>query len=382
MNDQSPIGLNREVLLCPGPVMLSPGVKAAFTRLNIGHRDTRFSDLLLRLRNNCREVFRSGDQHSILFLGGSATSAIEAVFELLSPANAKVLVPVNGFFGRRLVEILEIHRIPHLALDFGFGKAIDLAQIEAVLAAERKQPFSAIAMTHHETSAGLLNPVAALHNLVRQYDLKLIVDATSSAGVEDLDVTRDGIDACITTSGKCLHGPPGIGLVCVRRDFLEEFRGIPARSYSRNLHRHHDQLEQNGQTPFTPSVPLFLALDCAIEELLHCGIEERRCNYWKRRDILTAGLTSLDLELFPLPSGCEAASILTVAVPATFSFDTLYAALKKRGYLIYGCKQPLAPRFFQVAVMGDLEEEDFHQFLKALQSLISGSPGRIQVMQG
>lgn len=104
--------------------------------------------------------------------------------------------------------------------------------------------------------------------------------------------------------------------------------------------------------------------------------------YWKRRTILTAGLTTLDQVIFPVPSGCEAASILTVAVPTGFSFDSLYAAVKDRGYLVYGCKKPLAPGFFQVSVMGDLQEEDFHNFLKVLESLISDSSRHCQVMQG
>ena len=93
----------------------------------------------------------------------------------------------------------------------------------------------------------------------------MIVDATSSAGVEDLHVTRDGIDACITTSGKCLHAVPGLSLVCVRRDLLEMSRLIRPRSYSVDRHRFHDQMEFNGQTPFTASVPLFLALTARLK---------------------------------------------------------------------------------------------------------------------
>ena len=368
-----------EILLCPGPVMLSTGVKAALTQCEIGHRDARFSDLIARLRRNCQQIFNAGEQHSIVFLGGSATSAIEAVVESLLPADARVLVPVNGSFGARLVEILAIHRIPHLALDFGFGNPVDPSRIATVIAAERRHPFTAVAMTHHETSAGLLNPVAAVAELARLNGLKVILDATSSAGAEDLDVTRDGIDACITTSGKCLHGPPGIGIVCVRRDFLEESRTLPARSFSRDLHRHHDQLELNCQTPFTPAVPLFLALNCAVEELLEGGIEERRRIYRERREILTTGITALGQSLFYVPPGCEAASILTVSVPSAFSFDQLYAAAKARGYLIYGCKQPLAPHYFQLAVMGELTAADLHQFLKVLQTLIANP---LETLQG
>jgi 2-aminoethylphosphonate-pyruvate transaminase len=369
MRAASTAWLNSEILLCPGPVMLSTGVKAALTQCEIGHRDPRFAEVLARLRRNSRHVFRAGDEHSILFLGGSATSAIEAVFESLLPPDARVLVPVNGSFGARLVEILRVHGIPHLPVDFGFGNAVDPGRIEAIVAGERSHPFTAVAMTHHETSAGLLNPLAAVAGLAQQNDLRLIVDATSSAGVEDLDVTRDRIDACITTSGKCLHGPPGLGLVCVRREYLEECRAFPARSFSRDLHRHHDQLELNGQTPFTPSVPLFLALDRAIDELLEDGVDERRRVYWRRREILAEGMNRLGLPLFPVPPGIEAAAIMTVTVPEALGFESLYTSVKDRGYLIYGCKPPLAPCYFQLAVMGELEDEDLHNFLKVMQSL-------------
>ena len=235
-------------------------------------------------------------------------------------------------------------------------------------------------MTHHETSAGLLNPVEAVSALARQHGLKLIVDATSSAGVEDLDVTRDGIDACITTSGKCLHAAPGLSLVCVRRDLLEISRLIRPRSYSMGLHRFHDQMESNSQMPFTASVPLFLALDRALEELLDRGIDERRRVYWRRRQILATGMAQLGLPLLPLPPGSEAASILTVSVPETLGFDTLYAAAKDNGYLIYACKPPLAPDYFQIAVMGELADDNLHGFLEILQSLMTAAPARYLTM--
>jgi 2-aminoethylphosphonate-pyruvate transaminase len=363
-----------EILLCPGPVMLSAGVKSALAECEIGHRDTRFSQLHARLRHNSRHVFRSGDEHSILFIGGPATAAIEAVCATVLPPDAQVIVPVNGSFGRRIVEILKVHRIPHTQIDFGFGKPFDLDRIEAVIAAERGRGLTVLAMTHHETSAGLLNPVTAVGALVRQYGLKLIVDATSSAGVEDVDVTRDGIDACITTSGKCLHGAPGLSLVCVRRELLAASKVTHARSYSVNLHRFHDQMECNDQTPFTASVPLFLALDQAIEELLEQGIEERRRVYRHRRQILAAGFAQLGLPLFPLPPGSEAASIMTVGVPEALGFEALYAAVKDNGYLIYACKPPLLPRYFQIAVMGELADDHLYDFLDILQSLTTTVP--------
>ncbi len=364
-----------EILLCPGPVMLSPAVRAAMADCAIGHRDVRFSQLMQRLRSNCRHVFRSGNEHSIVFIGGPATAAIESVCASLLAGDAHVLVPVNGTFGARIAAILEVHGISHTVLDFGFGQAFDPQRIEAALLAAKDLPYTVLATTHHETSAGLLNPVSALGALARRHGLRYIVDATSSAGVEDLDVTRDGIDACITASGKCLHGAPGVGLVCVRRDWLDE--PAPTRSYSLDLRRFHAQMEANGQTPFTPPVPLLAALDRAIEELVAAGgAEGRRRVYARRRSLLAAGFRRLGLSLLPLPQGEEAHSILTVTVPERVGFDALYTAMKDRGYVIYACKAPLGPRYFQVAVMGDLRDADLSGFMDALGSLLDEASAR------
>ena len=364
-----------EILLCPGPVMLSPAVRAAMADCAIGHRDVRFSQLMQRLRSNCRHVFRSGNEHSIVFIGGPATAAIESVCASLLARDSHVLVPVNGTFGARIAAILEVHGISHTVLDFGFGQAFDPQRIEAALLAAKDRPYTVLATTHHETSAGLLNPVSALGALGRRHGLRYIVDATSSAGVEDLDVTRDGIDACITASGKCLHGAPGVGLVCVRRDWLDE--PAPTRSYSLDLRRFHAQMEANGQTPFTPPVPLLAALDRAIEELVAAGgAEGRRRVYARRRSLLAAGFRRLGLSLLPLPQGEEAHSILTVTVPERVGFDALYTAMKDRGYVIYACKAPLGPRHFQVAVMGDLRDADLSGFMDALGSLLDEASAR------
>jgi len=369
-----PVAVGRpEVLLCPGPVLLSPGVKRALAQCEIGHRDRRFSDLVVRLRRNCGEVLGATGDHSVMFVSGPATAGIEGVFATLFCQGGTVAVPVNGTFGDRLVDILRTHGIPCAPIEFGFGAPFDLARIEELLDGPDGTGIAAIAMTHHETSCGLVNPVAAVCSLAKARGLRTFVDATSSAGAEELDVARDRIDACVTSSGKCLHAPPGVALVCVRRDWLAERTGHHVRSFSLDLRRYHDQIEANSQTPFTPAVPVFVALDRAVEELLEQGgVAERRRQYGRRRAMLAAGLARLGLPLLQLPAGSAACSILTVGLPATLGFDELYAALRDRGYVIYGAKPPLATRYFQLSVMGDLTDTDLAGFLAALESLVSG----------
>jgi 2-aminoethylphosphonate-pyruvate transaminase len=356
-----------EILLCPGPVMLSPGVKQALSQCEIGHRDRRFSELLLRLRRNCAALLGAGSEHSVLFVTGSATVGLEAAVSTLFPPGARVVVPVNGSFGQRLADIVDAHDIACTAVDFGIGQVFDLARLDREFAALAGAEFAAVAMTHHETSAGVLNPIAAVAELARRHGLKVMVDATSSAGAEHLDIARDGIDVCVTASGKCLHSAPGIAVVSARRNLLEARAGARRRSYSLDLVRYHEQMERNGQTPFTPAVPLFVALDRAVQELIERGgVAARHQQYLRQRMLLASGLQGLGLTLLPLPAGSEACSLLTVALPPGLGFDRLYAAVRSRGYVIYGAKAPLDTKYFQVSVMGELHDADLTGFLSVL----------------
>jgi 2-aminoethylphosphonate-pyruvate transaminase len=362
------------VLLCPGPVMLSPGVKAALTGGGFGHRDERFSRILSRLRGNCARVLGAGEDYSVMFVTGPATAGIEAACASLIPPGSAVIVPVNGTFSQRIADILAVHGIRCIAIDCGFGQPVDLATVEqAMIECRGASGFVAVAMTHHETSAGLLNPVAAVGALARRHGVRTFVDATSSAGAEDLDLARDHVDVCITASGKCLHSAPGIAIVAARRELLAARASAEPRSYALDLVRHHRQIEANSQTPFTPAVPLIIALDRAVEELLAVGVATRRAQYLRRRAYLEAGLRRLGLSLLRHPAGSAACSILTVAVPETVGFDALFREVRKRGYLVYGAKPPLDRRYFQVGVMGELSDEDLAGFLAALESVLAGA---------
>jgi aspartate aminotransferase-like enzyme len=169
--------------------------------------------------------------------------------------------------------------------------------------------------------------------------------------------------------------------LCAPRHARGARRGSP-RSYSLDLLRHHDQLEANSQTPFTPAVPLFVALERAIEALLEKGVAERRRSYLRRRAFLAARLRRLGLPLLRLPAGTEACSILTVGVPRPLDLDALYWSRCEQGYVIYRAKAPLAPDYFQLGVMGELSEADPSGFLEGLESLLVRPAGRLPRRDG
>src|SRR5438094_8530195 len=116
-----------------------------------------------------------------------------------------------------------------------------------------------------------MNPVAAVGRLCRARGVTLVVDAVSSLGSEDLDVTRDQIDVCFSSANKCLHGVAGVSFLCVASEVWPRLEEVPPRVYYLDLLRYRRYFAELEQTPFTPAVTAFFALETALDELAESG---------------------------------------------------------------------------------------------------------------
>ena len=73
-----------------------------------------------------------------------------------------------------------------------------------------------IVTTHGSNLTGNLVDLARVGHIAREHDLLFIVDASQTAGVFPIDVTKLGIDVLCFTGHKSLLGPQGTGGLCVR----------------------------------------------------------------------------------------------------------------------------------------------------------------------
>lgn len=358
----------RYTLMNPGPVNTTSRVKSALVHNDISHRDSGFSELLVSLTGKLRRIFRGTQQHTVVMVTGSGTSAMEMSLSSAVPHDRKVLVIDNGAFGERLLEICRLHEMDVVHLRYAWGDQVDPADVERAF--ERHPDIATVAMIHHETSVGLLNPVREIGTICRRYDALLIVDAVSSLGAEELDVVRDNIDICYGSANKCLHAVSGCGFVCVSPRAWRKIEGIKPRSYYLNLKRYRYYMDDRAQTPFTPAVSSYFALDAACAEFLADGHSDRLQRYRSYNRLLRRGLS--DLGMFPFTrTGKESNSVVTACVPNGVTFQELYDGLKARGYIVYGCKDVLADKFLQVSNMGDQTEEGVRQFLATTREVIA-----------
>jgi len=357
------------VLLNPGPANTSLRVRQALVGPDLCHREPEFFEVMRECRARLVRLAGGGDAFAAVLLTGSGTAAVEAVVASAVPRGRGLLVVVNGVYGDRILRMARAHGIPAEALTSDLTTPADP---DAVAAALRAHPeVSHVAVVHHETTTGLLNPVADVADVAARAGRRVIVDAMSSLFGEPLEVTREGIDFVVASANKCLQGIPGIAFVLARRAALEALQGEPPRSVYLDLYGHFQAQEQDN-TPFTPAVQVLHAMREALRELEAEGVAARIARYAANARVLREGMAALGFEIL-VPPGARSSILTTFRLLPGLEYDALHDAMKRRGYVIYAGQGAIRSHAFRVANMGTLTPRDMEgvvaAFAAALQEL-------------
>jgi 2-aminoethylphosphonate-pyruvate transaminase len=276
----------------------------------------------------------------------------------------------NGHYAERLAEMARLHGISCGYLDFGWAQPIEpLAVLEAL---EADPAVTHLAMVHHETSTGMLNPVRQIGAIGVRQGRQLIVDAISSLGAEDLDIDADHIDWCVGTANKCLEGLPGISFVCAPKERFEELADAPRRTMYLDLYGHFVSQVGQGSTRFTPAMQLLRALDTALDLALAEGVAARTARYAGLASQIRRGLVARGISLL-LDSAHAANSITNAHLWGSLTYQELHDRLRAHGYVIYATQDKSAGSF-RLANMGQLSEADIDGLFAALDEVITDHP--------
>ncbi len=354
--------MKKTLLFNPGPTNVSEGVRKAIKTRDICHREKEFSEVLDNVRNKILRVVNGKGTHTAIAFVSSATGCNEAVINGIS---GKILLVNNGKYSERLKKIIQRYKLPLLELKFDPYKPIDPKEIEKPL--KRDSKITHIVMVHHETTTGMIAPLKAIGRLAKKYNKILIADTVSSFGGYKIDVKVDNLSFCTVNANKCLESFPGISFVIANKSELKKMKG-KFRSFYFDLYNHWE-LEERGETPFTPAVQLFFALDKALEELMKEGVENRIKRYQKNAERMRAGLKRLGFK-FILPDAMQSNIVTAICLPKNMDYWKVHDKLKDRGYTIYSSKSTLEQGIFRIATMGHLKREDIDRFLKDFEKVL------------
>jgi 2-aminoethylphosphonate-pyruvate transaminase len=355
------------ILLNPGPANTTRSVREALVMPDLCHREPEFFDMMRDCRERLVRLAGGGDRFAAVLFTGSGTAAVEAAVSSVVPRDRALLIVNNGVYGDRLVRIARAHGIPTEVLSYDFTTPVSPADVEAALRA--RPELSHVAVVHHETTTGLLNPVMDVARVAAQAGRRVLIDAMSSLFGEPLDLDADGVDFVMASANKCLQAVPGIAFVLGRRSTLDALAGRAPRSVYLDLHAHYATQERDN-TPFTPAVQVLHAMRQALVELEAEGVTARITRYAENARVLRRGMAALGFEIL-VPEGARSNILTTFRLRAGLAYDPLHDAMKRRGYVIYAGQGEIRTYAFRVSNMGTLTPRDMEGVVEAFRACLA-----------
>lgn len=367
----TPINLtNPYILLTPGPLTTSAGVRSALVKDWCTWDDEYNQGVVQVIRKKLVQLATAKDGYTSVLMQGSGSFCVESAIGTCTPkTGAKLLILVNGAYGDRIVKIASTLNIPHVVLNFGEQIPYVYDMVQKTLATDAD--ITHIAMVHCETTTGVLNDIAPITKLAKSYGITTIVDAMSSFGGIPMDIDDWHIDILISSANKCIQGVPGFGFVVVKTELLSKCKNN-ARSLALDLYDQWLCMEQNnGKWRFTSPTHTVHAFYHALLELAdEGGVSARYERYKTNQQILVDGMVKLGFS--PLLSRQYHSPIITSFFNPTqsaYDFKTFYDKLKQQGFVIYPGRVSNAD-CFRVGNIGDIDNDDMHRFIGAVEKCI------------
>ncbi len=352
--------MSRLRLLTAGPVDVADDVLGALGQPTLPHYGPPWQPLYDSTITLLSKLFQT--QYDVLIVPGPGSGGLDAAIGSLIPPQSSLCVPRNGFFGERIQQIAEAYDICACPIDFPPGKPLDPDTIRQKLASWVPQcqaeghPLRGIALVHHETSTGVLNPLADIAQVAKEFNLALIVDAVASLGGVPIGVDELGIDVCISVPNKCLGAPPGVAMMSVSPRAWELSSANPARhGWYHDLrtwawYREH---EKNWH-PYPTTLPtnVIVALNHALAGVFERGLDRHMADIRNTAIHVREGMDDLGFKLFPDPEFAAPMVSAFHTFPGSSVSDMMRFLRDDHSLMISGGLGDLAGKVFRIGHMG------------------------------
>lgn len=367
-------------LLTPGPLTTSLSVKQSMLH-DWGSRDAEFIRINGEMRSRLVQLIHGEGSFTTVPMQGSGTFAVEAMLATFVGPKDKLLILINGAYGKRMGKICDYAKRAYSTLEWAEDQPVNPQQVAEALAKDKA--ITHVAVVHCETTSGVLNPIAEVGAVVAKAGRRLLIDSMSAFGALPVDSREITFDAVAASSNKCIEGVPGLGFVLCRKTALNECKGH-AHALVLDLYDQWQVIEKTQQYRFTPPIHCIVAFNQAMtEHAQEGGVEGRGGRYRANCKILVDGMRALGFETL-LPDHLQAPIIVTFHMPAdpNFDFQSFYDKLRDRNYVIYPGKLTVADSF-RIGCIGRLGETEMKGAVAAVKAVLaemgvkSGAPRKL-----
>ena len=352
-------------LRIPGPTALPPSVREAGARQMINHRGPEFAAMLDRILSGMKPFFGTTSDVAMLTCAGSG-GLEAAIVNILSPGD-RVLAVSIGAFGDRFAKIAAIYGADVTKVEVEWGQAADPAVVREALVA---QPgFTAVLLTHNETSTGVMNPIPVLAAAVREVapETLILVDAVSSLGAVPFEMDAWGIDVVVTGSQKAWMAAPGLAMVAASARGWEAMESAKMPRFYLDLRAHRDAAA-NSQTPFTPAIAVVFQVDEGLRLMAAEGAASIFARHEACAAASRAGLQALGFELFA-DERFASRTVTAARLPEGHDWKAFNGAIKAHSVVLAGGQGKLAGKIFRLGHLGSVTVEEVLGVIAVLETV-------------
>lgn len=284
------------LLLGPGPSNVEERVLRAMAAPMIGYFDPSLPEVTSEIGRLLQDAFGTANRATFP-LSGTGSAGMEAAFVNLVEPGDKVVIGHHGYFGDRMVQVVERCGGVPLPVAGEWGSPLQPEQFEKALAKETG--VTLLAVVHAETSTGLLQPLDGLRALADRYGAMLVVDAVTSLGGHPVEVDRQGIDACYSGTQKALSAPPGLSPVTFSERAMARIRARRRKvpSFYLDVTLFDQYWSTNQSYHHTPPISFYYGLLEALRIVEEEGLAARFARHRLNHLALVAGLEAMGLRM-------------------------------------------------------------------------------------
>lgn len=328
-----------------------PAIRRALARPLYDPDGAEFQPYYAGIIGKLRAAFRSTTAPMVL--QGEVVLALEAAAASAIGPQDVVLNLASGHYGKGYGYWAARYAREVIEVEVPDNEAIPPEAVEDAL--RRRPDVTVIAVTHHETPSGTINPVARIGAIAARHGAIMIVDAASSFGGMDIHPEACGADIFVAAPSKCLGGSPGLSLVHVSEAAWARIAANPRAPFASMLALKdwRDAHLPGRALPFTPSLPEVNALDATLELYLAEGPERVWARHALTARAMRAGVRAMGLSLWAAEEAIAAPSLTSVRLPKGVDGDAVLAEARRRhGVAILGGQGSTAGRLLRIAHMG------------------------------
>jgi aspartate aminotransferase-like enzyme len=351
---------NETLLMIPGPVPIPERVRAVMGRQAINHRGAEFGSAYADIVRVLKQCF--GTSNDLMVISGSGTAGMEAAVANFGKGR-KMAHLINGKFGERLYKIGQRYG-DAVPIESEWGTPLDLEALKAAL----ENGCEVVTLVHNETSAGILNPGAEVGKICRKYDALYVMDGITSIGGDMVKADEWGVDVAIVGSQKCLAAPAGLAGVSVSSRAWS--RAVANPPYYLDLPAYQKNAAKDPmETPYTPAVPIFLALREACLMIEEEGIDKRIARHHQMAKAVRAAVSAWGIAMFPKTDALHSFSntVTAAKIPAGSSDKEFRGHVKRLGLQIAGGQDHLKDIIFRIGHMGAVSAPELLATLAATE---------------